>query len=219
MPNRDLSDSAITSDVIAALGASPDVHAVELSIDTVERVVRLVGVVDTLEARNTAGELAAGVPGVRAVENDLTVSADRDLSDLQLERAANDALVESGLEEIGARVEAGNAFLMGKVPSASVQEEATDTVSCVRGVRDVISELDIAAGEPVDNLKLADDVAEALSDDPRLYLYDLDVKADDGDVTIRGQVETGKALETAKNVAESIPGVKRVLNRMTVIGT
>jgi len=209
------SDDAITGDVIAALGASPRVHAAELFVRTKSGWVRLEGVVGTLEEKEAAEQIAADVARVAGVENDLVISADRDVSDLQIAEELN---ADPDLTGIGAKVNGGTAFLMGKVPSLAVKSKAIDVAGGVKGVRQVISELGIAAGEPVDDITLANDVAEALSDDPEIDLLDLDVKAVDGSVLITGEVPSERHLDLISRRAAAVPGVQYLENRVKVRG-
>jgi len=213
------SDDAITGDVIAALGASPRVHAAELFVRTKSGWVRLEGVVGTLEEKEAAEQIAADVARVAGVENDLVISADRDVSDLQIAEELTARLnADPDLTGIGAKVNGGTAFLMGKVPSLAVKSKAIDVAGGVKGVRQVISELGIAAGEPVDDITLANDVAEALSDDPEIDLLDLDVKAVDGSVLITGEVPSERHLDLISRRAAAVPGVQYLENRVKVRG-
>ena len=214
---QDNRDDEINGDIIAAFAASPRIHSTEIRVRTIDGGVRLQGVVETLEEKLAAEETAARIHGARAIENDLTVSANKSLSDLEIERMARKALDNAGLANVGVRVKAGNAFLMGHVHDVAIEDQARDVVSRVDGVRDVLSELEIAAGEPVDDITLADFVAEALSDDPRIVFYKLEVRSDEGHIVIIGDVDRMDQIEIVTQVAESVPGVKSVENLMTVV--
>ncbi|MCX6377740.1 MAG: BON domain-containing protein [Armatimonadetes bacterium] len=211
------SDDEITGEINATFAASPDIHAIEIRVHTHEGRVRLEGVVENLEEKTLAGEAAIEVSGVKDVQNDLTVSADKSLSDQEIECAAQDTLTNAGLDAIGVRVEAGSAFVMGKVTNEATRKQAMQVVSGVAGIRGVYSELEIA-GPPrrMDDIGLGDDVAEALSDDPRLEFLDLDVRAEEGHVVISGYIPDHRQLEIATSIAESVPGVRSVENHMVL---
>ena len=214
MPAR--SDEEITGEIVSAFAADPDIHAVEMRVHTQDGAVHLQGVVETLDEKTAAERAALRIPGVRRVENDLTISADRDLSDAEIERAARDALDAGDLAFVGVRVEAGSAFLMGVARSEAVVDRAMEVVALVSGVRGVYSEIEIAAGEPIDNIGLANDIAEALSDDPRLDFLDLQVRCDEGHVVLTGFILNEDQFDAATEVAESVPGVRSVENRMVL---
>jgi osmotically-inducible protein OsmY len=215
MTNRN--DETITGAVIAAFSASPDINMTNIRVHTEDGNVRLTGVVSSLEEESRAVEEAGAVIGVRHVENDLTVSPNIDISDLEMERCVNDALARDGLSRVGAKVEAGTAFLVGVVSSVSVKEEAIISAGKVKGIRDVISDLEIAAAEPMDDLKLSDNIAEALSDDMRVDVMDLEVTADDGRVILQGNVGDPRQVELATEIVKSVPGVKEVDNRLSAV--
>lgn len=210
------SDDATTGSVIAALAASPEVSAVNLRVRTTRGWIRLEGTVDTLAEKAAAADIAEHVPGVVSVENDLVVSSDGSVADLEIERAVADRLVGEHLANVGVRTQAGTAFVMGVVPSLAVEQRVIDVASAVKGVRAVVSELEIAAGEPVDDVTLANDVAEALSDDARLEVMDLHVQVKDGSVLLAGKVTSRDQLGIATAVAEAVPGVQYVESRMRV---
>lgn len=211
-----LKDEAITGGIIAALGASPKVNEMEIRVHTVNGRVLIQGIVDSLKEKMEAGRIARGISDVQSVENDLTVSANEEISDLEIQRCAQDLLDKAGLAGIGVRANAGTLFLMGVIPSLEVKERAIDVVANTEGARDVISELEIAAGEPVDDITLANDVAEALSDDPGMYTVDLEVRADNGCIHIEGEVPNEDQVELASTIAEAVPGVNCVQNRIKV---
>jgi len=211
-------DEAIVGQVTAALAESPDVHSTEIRVHAASRWVRLTGVVATLKERHVAEEIARRVPGVVGVENDLSISSDKSITDQQIEQIISDCYAAAGLSEVGVKVDAGTAVLMGIVPTLAKKKLAVDVARSIKGVREVISQLEIAAGEPIDDLGLADDVAEALSDDPRIDLIDLRVWAKDGHVHIDGDVPAGWQRGLATTVAENVPGVKGVENHLTIGG-
>jgi hyperosmotically inducible protein len=69
-----LDDAAITTKVKAALAADPGLKTlVDTSVRTDRGVVTLSGVADSPEIKARAAQVAASVPGVRAVKNDLVV--------------------------------------------------------------------------------------------------------------------------------------------------
>jgi osmotically-inducible protein OsmY len=66
-------DAAITTKVKAAIFGDSGLKSLQISVETYKDVVQLSGFVDTPQARTHAGEIAAGVPGVRSVRNELVV--------------------------------------------------------------------------------------------------------------------------------------------------
>jgi hyperosmotically inducible protein len=66
-------DTAITTQVKTALLGDSGLKSFDISVTTDKDVVHLSGVVNSDHVRARATEVAAGVPGVRAVVNNLTV--------------------------------------------------------------------------------------------------------------------------------------------------
>jgi osmotically-inducible protein OsmY len=70
---RVLSDSAITAKVKALLLAEKGVPSTSISVETYEGRVLLSGFVDSAAITEKAGKVAAGVTGVKLVQNNLVV--------------------------------------------------------------------------------------------------------------------------------------------------
>ena len=68
-----IDDTAITSEVKAAIFAEPGLKTLQISVDTVKGVVTLSGSVDSLQSSDRAKTLAAAVTGVKEVENRLVL--------------------------------------------------------------------------------------------------------------------------------------------------
>ncbi len=69
-----LDDTAITTKVKTALATDPGLKTlVDTSVRTDRGVVTLSGAVDSPELKQRAAQIAANVPGVQAVRNDLAV--------------------------------------------------------------------------------------------------------------------------------------------------
>jgi hyperosmotically inducible periplasmic protein len=66
-------DATITSKVKAAILAEPGLKTLQIGVETYKDVVQLSGFVDNAQSKARAGEVAAGVSGVRSVRNNLVV--------------------------------------------------------------------------------------------------------------------------------------------------
>ena len=65
--------AAVTSKVKAALLSDTGLKSFRISVETFKDGVQLSGFVNTQQDKDRAGQIAAGVPGVRSVQNDLVV--------------------------------------------------------------------------------------------------------------------------------------------------
>lgn len=68
-----LDDAAITAKVKTEIIREPTLKALQINVDTYKGVVQLSGFVDSEESVRKAGEVAASVPGVKSVKNNLVV--------------------------------------------------------------------------------------------------------------------------------------------------
>jgi osmotically-inducible protein OsmY len=68
-----IDDSAITAKVKAALIGDDTVKSHEITVETFKGIVQLSGFVDTSDQRSRASTVAAGVAGVKSVQNNLEI--------------------------------------------------------------------------------------------------------------------------------------------------
>jgi osmotically-inducible protein OsmY len=68
-----IDDATTTTKVKAAFVKDPVVSAMDVKVDTFKGTVQLSGFVDTAEQKTRAEQIAAGVSGVSAVRNNITV--------------------------------------------------------------------------------------------------------------------------------------------------
>jgi hyperosmotically inducible protein len=211
-------DTRLAGEVERALGLEPQVGLTNLRVQVIDGTAILNGVVGSVNQREAAGRAAARVPGIRKVENDLTVVAEEDKSDRQLQRSLEEVLAATpGLapEAVGARVERGVAYLVGHVPSAAQEEVALAAARRVGGLKDVVSQISITAGAPTDPVGLTNRVAQALAQDNRINAREVAVDAGrDGLITLSGEVASAEERELARQIALAVPGVHQVVNRL-----
>ena len=67
-------DATITAQVKAALAADPDLSALKINVDTLQGAVKLKGEVKSIALRRKADALAAGIKGVKSVDNQLVIT-------------------------------------------------------------------------------------------------------------------------------------------------
>jgi osmotically-inducible protein OsmY len=72
-PGQYVDSSAVTAKVKAALLSDDGLKSFRISVETFKDGVQLSGFVNTQQDKERAGQIAAGVPGVRSVQNNLVV--------------------------------------------------------------------------------------------------------------------------------------------------
>lgn len=222
------SDTAIRGDVIAALAAEPGVDAVEVEVRVEDRVVTLVGQVESFGERYIAEETAAGVAGVTEVVNRLTyeIATDRPdhaiAGDIQ-DRLRADASIASGL--ITASVEDGEVTLAGSVRSAGEKTRAERHVWTVPGVRAVDNNLRVEwwrademteQPQPWSDGRMRQAIDNALDASTRVDAHEIATTVRDGVAILMGEVDNLQAKRTAGEIARNVLGVRRVRNRLRV---
>lgn len=215
-----VADNTIIGAVRQALGASSDVDIKELLVDSVEGIVRLTGTVRTFHEKQVAGSLAKSAAGVKGVENNLVVVAEKQPNDSDIECEIAKALgnyPQGKAARIGVRtVDSGIAYIMGKASNAHEAAAAAAIASKVPGVRKVVNEIDIAPGAPVDDIEIKNAVNDALSTDTRLEPYTIETNVEDGDVYLDGEVEDEESMRAAVELASIAPGVKKVRSNIRI---
>lgn len=73
---QNIDDAAISAKVKTAFAQDPGVKAIDVKVDTFKGAVQLSGWVNTAQEKARAEELAKTVPGVKTVENKITLKTD-----------------------------------------------------------------------------------------------------------------------------------------------
>jgi osmotically-inducible protein OsmY len=137
-------DAAIRSRVEQALAWSADLESSNLSVRVSAGVVTLEGTVPTHWEKTRAGQLARGMLGVIAVQNELAVVLSNDLEDEVIAEDIVAALERNVLidaADVDVTVSLGTVTLAGSVPSAAARQTAEDVASRTLGVVAVRNEL------------------------------------------------------------------------------
>jgi len=226
------SDKAIRYDVEAALKLNPATRSYNVDVEVNDGRVSLTGEVERWETFGLIGQIASGVRGVTAVDNNVLVQplerrVDEDLEDEIRSRLHWDARVDDSLVQV--EVNEGKARLIGTVGSAAEKRRAQELARQVPGVKIVyIEQIEVQRWARDDAMRegkygeKADEdvhsaVRNALSADPRIKPDDVTVFVDRGMVALRGEVDTLKAKRKAEDIARNINGVWRVTNRLEVV--
>lgn len=216
---KEIQDAAVTGRVMSAIGIDPEVDINEIYADTVDGVVRLQGVVDKSETKERAEEVVRALPGVRGVENALAVRSRGGLTDEEIAHAVDAALAEEAsldATEIGVKVADGVVTLSGRVDSVSQEQLAMHLAGGVDGVKRVTTELHKERAGPTDDATFRNDVEQVLSDAAEVDATFIQVGAKNGVITLTGRVVNGDDLCLAEQLTASVPGVRRVVNKLRV---
>ena len=102
----------------------------------------------------------------------------------------------------------GIVKLSGTVNNLLAEDRAVKIARTVKGVRGVVNNINVNVPYRSD-AALENDVIDAFLDDPAADSYKLTVTANDGDVTIDGNVESWQEKQLAAFVAKGVRGSKK----------
>jgi osmotically-inducible protein OsmY len=225
------SDEEIRQDVMAAIEDDPVLETKGQRITVENGEVKLTGGAGSWGERRLFAEAAGGVRGVRGVSNDLEVSqlvarGDEEVAREIQRRLRRDVWTDD--TNVSVQVRRGVAKLAGGVNSAA-QKRRVEEAALIRGVRNVDSSGLVVRSDPWGrgegrhvrlagwrDPQIAEEVKAALALDARLAASNVDVQAQDGLITLQGEVPSYFAKRGAEQGALNTVGVFEVDNRLRV---
>lgn len=225
-------DAATTSKVKTALLLSKHVSAFDIKTTTTRGVVSLTGEVPSEETRRLAGAIAQDTSGVAQVRNDLVVDpgagrnpamanlGDR-IADLEVKTIVIDRLArapELQDKRLTVQVARQVVTLEGTVESPAQKRAAEDIAIQAPGVQSLVSQIAVADGQPgpegTDD-RLARRVEFELYSTKAVSLKTVQIRSQDGTVVLSGSVPSRAEKLLAEKVAQSVEGVKKVVNNLS----
>jgi len=201
-------------------------------------VATLTGQVPSEDIKSLAGEIARDTAGVKDVQNQIAVdpaaqpsSESGHVEDLEIRVAILEALARSrelGGKDIDVKVENRSVTLSGTVETPTQRSGVEQIARAADGVAGVTNNLAVtnpqAASEPpaanplpVDsNADLAKRIEFELYRTNAFNTVTMQVKSDDGTVTLAGTVRSRAEQLLAERVAQSVTGAKKVTNELKV---
>lgn len=212
----DTNDTVLRRELENALKAGR--RTINVRFDMHDGEVTLYGLVDVLAEKWQAAEIVRRVPGVRLVDNSLTVAMDRPVDDKEITAMVRQHLSADprvDLHEIAVRVQNGIVYLAGRAGTIAEVAAAKELAAGILGVKDVIVNTEIGSGEFArDDATLTNAVETAFSRSAQVSPRDVKTSANNGAVTLDGTVDTTEQIEEAVRVAAQVPGVRKINNRL-----
>jgi osmotically-inducible protein OsmY len=217
-------DAQLQQDVIAELKWEPSVRAAQIGVEVEGGVVTLAGEVGSYAEKWHAERAAQRVTGVKAlaVEIDVKIADLGQRSDTDIARSAQNVVdwtTTLPAEAIKVMVEGGWVTLSGEVDWQYQKQAATDGVRYLLGVTGVSDQIGIRPAATPPDLKadVRADIEAALRRRAKTDAQSISVEVDGGDVTLSGTVHSWSEREGAMHSAWAAPGVRNVIDRMTLI--
>ena len=160
-------DTSMTFWVRQAVLQDPRIGPSEITVDTSDGIVTLVGSVPNVSARQYAEREAKKIAGVRGVVNELFVApsfrVDADITQDVRQRLITSASTSS--DALRVTVHQGIVMLEGTVASWAERQEAGLLAGEVRGVKDVTNKLVVQYPHTRPDAEIQRDVATTLAHD------------------------------------------------------
>jgi len=224
-------DAAATSRVRTALLLSKQVSPFDIKVETHQGEVTLQGQVSSEEVKAMAGAIAQDTSGVKQVRNNLGVnpSAERNpeterlgerVADLEIKTLVSDALsknAEVGEKRIETEVKNRMVTLSGSVETTSQKyavEQIAWQIPGVQGVKNNLNTTNAQATPESADEKLAHRVEFELYSTKAISLKTVQIHADNGTVTLTGTVTSRAEKLLAERIAQSVAGVRKVMNNL-----
>jgi osmotically-inducible protein OsmY len=211
-------DMQLREDVEQELLSEPSVLSTNIGVIVEAGVVTLAGKVETFPEKWGAEKAALRVSGVKAVANEIEVklTTDSRRADQEIAQAATNSLqwniaLPANLQVV---VEDGWVTLKGKVNWQYQKRLAEDTVRWLTGVKGITNAITVKPRVAPSVVKAK--IESAIMRNAFLDAKGIQVRADDGKVTLEGTVYSWLEKEQAEDAAWSAPGVTEVDNKLVV---
>ena len=212
-------DSQLKRDVMDELAWDPAVSANAIGVAVKDGVVTLSGHLDTFAEKVAVQRAVRRVTGVRAmaIELDVKLAPQHQRSDTEIAAAAEHALrwnIVVPADRVRATVEQGWVQLTGEVEWDYQRQAAYKSVRSLTGVVGVSNEITLRQRTtPAD---LAQRIEDALKRQALREAHRVQVTVENGTVTLKGSVHSWQERDAAQGAAWSAPGVRDVVNQLTL---
>ncbi len=226
-------DATTTSRVRTALLLSRNVSPFDIKVDTSQAVVTLDGQVPSEQIKTVAGAITLDTSGVKEVRNNLKINpstarnpetegVSARVADLEIKTLVGEGLSQNSdmaEKHISTDVKNRMVILSGAVDTAAQKNQAEHIAWQVTGVQGVTDNLSAANAqtnpESVDD-KLAHRVEFELYSTKAISLKAVQIHAEGGTVTLSGNVSSRAEKLLAEKTAQSVEGVRKVVNSLAV---
>jgi hyperosmotically inducible protein len=225
-------DATTTSRVRTALLLSKHVSPYDIKVETTQAEVTLDGQVPSEQIKAVAGAIALDTSGVKAVHNNLGINPStarnpetqglgERVADLEIKTLVSEDLSQNGDlagKHIATDVKNRTVTLSGTVETSAQKNQAEQIAWQVTGVQGVTDNLSAANAqtnpESVDD-KLAHRVEFELYSTKAISLKTVQIHADNGTVTLSGNVTSRAEKLLAEKTAQSVEGVRKVVDNLS----
>lgn len=204
-------DVHLIKEIKDALLRETESAGIDIKVSAEDGAVRLSGVVDVLSHKRAAEEIVRRIPGVRHLDNDLTVANEETFTDKDLLDAVSRKLAKRGEGRgLSCQVHKGVVTLYGDADSQEDVTKAVRMVEQMAGVREVrLGKVRTGVGredDDADASRAAERLIEQLGYDPTMF----QVYCDAGTLFVKGFVPASEDRGRLKTALRRLPGVAKV---------
>ncbi|MDP2874881.1 MAG: BON domain-containing protein [Holophaga sp.] len=202
----------------------------KIKVDSSGGVVTLSGTVSQQYHKYLAEETVAGLPGVKSVTNQLTITGDQpsENSDGWITLKVKTVLAfhpNVKAMETEVHTEKGVVTLTGKADTESQKQLTTEYAKDIDGVTEVRNNMTVdkpakpahrSLGEKIDDGSITAQVKATLLFHKSTHVLATKVSTKNGVVTLHGEARTAAEKDLAGKLVQDVHGVKQVNNKMNI---
>ncbi|MDP4003347.1 BON domain-containing protein [Methylobacterium sp. NEAU K] len=214
-----MSDKFLRQNVIDELDFEPSIDAASIGVAVENGIVILTGHVGSYSERLAAEKAAKTVRGVRGVVEEIKVRfvgeappRDEDLARRAVQMLDWSVTVPKNTVQV--QVQDGWVTLTGQVEWQYQKEEARAAIKRLSGVTGIINKIEVAP--KADAADVRSKILAALKRNAEVESDAIQVTVKDAKVTLEGKVHAWHERNLAENAAWSAPGVRAVVDHLTV---
>ena len=213
-------DAQLRHDLMAERRWEPSVHAEQIGVEVKDGVATLAGEVSSYAEKWNAERAAQRVAGVKALAIEMTVklSGLGKRTDADIARSVENALEWTTFlpaNSVKVMVEGGWVTLSGEVDWKYQKQVAPDAIRYLVGVKGISDQ--IVVNPLVSGSAVKSDIEAALKRRATADAKTIVVDVSGFDVTLTGTVHSWSERELATDSAWSAPGVRQVIDNMTIV--
>jgi osmotically-inducible protein OsmY len=212
-------DRQLQDEVVAELAWDPSIEASRIGVAVEDGIVTLSGHIPSFAEKEAARRAAQRVAEVRGIAIDLHVvlPGHAERTDADLAKSCSSMLEWSTLvprDAVKVSVENGWVTLTGKVDWAFQRDAAVECMNSLIGVKGVVNRIEVAVRASSGDVKTR--IEAALQRRAHFDTTSISVSVADGTVTLSGDVDSLAERTTMENAAWSAPGVRKVVDQLTI---